>query len=76
MGAKATRTRAQDKALAPVKYRKIYLSKGGESYGWRISLEWGCPKTLSCLWEEKSLLKGIQEAQNISLILKTRSKQS
>lgn len=74
MGGKATRTRAPDKALAPVKYGNIYLSKGGEGHGWRISLEWGCPKPLSCLWEEKTLLKGIQEAQNSSLILKMRSK--
>lgn len=36
-------------------------------------LQWGCPKPLPCLWEEKSLLKEIQEAQNISLIQEIRS---
>lgn len=49
MGGKGTRTGTNDKTLAPVKYKKIHLSKGGEECGWRISLEWGCPKPILCL---------------------------
>lgn len=36
MDEKGTRMRAQDKALDPVKHRKIYLSQGGKECGWRI----------------------------------------
>lgn len=44
----------------------------GEEFPWSEDV----PNPFSCLWEEKNLLKAIQEAQSISLILEMRSKQN
>lgn len=72
MDEKGTRIGAQDKALAPVKNRKIYLSPVGKECGWRIPCSGDVPNPFPSSGRKK-LLKAIHETQNTSRIQKIRS---
>lgn len=58
--------------------KDLFEPRGGGNRDMSGEFPWSgdAPDLFPHLWEEKSLLEAIQEAQNISLILERRSKQS